>query len=220
VRAVVGQSLRGGLPVTDERRLCVTVRYVDQVRRGTPEDGTPIAVTPWTRPNGSSPAAVRAEPGGAFLQEGQEVLSAFGGLLSTLRLDATHIWAVANDLQPALPDLVAIPVVAAQVRGAAAPKLDWEDSEPGRFSAEMNGNERSSSPSPRGARLLRIDFTVDSASRCRRPPPQRRPSPNAAPLARHRRLPASLAAAGLMYKIGASRPLADLRTSLSRERMG
>lgn len=76
---------------------------------------------------------------GAFLQGGEEVLAALTRVLADLGLEAEHIWAVEHTyliFNRRFQSLVAIPVFATEVREQGAPRLDWEHSEYGWFSAE------------------------------------------------------------------------------------
>jgi hypothetical protein len=76
---------------------------------------------------------------GLFLQDGEDVGSALQRLLVDLGLETVHIWAVEHTyliFNRRFHSLVAIPVFAAEVREQAAPRLDWEHSEHGWFSAE------------------------------------------------------------------------------------
>jgi ADP-ribose pyrophosphatase YjhB (NUDIX family) len=76
---------------------------------------------------------------GAFLRDGEDVVTALRRVLADLALEVEQIWAVEHTyliFNRRFQSLVAIPVFASEVREQAAPRLDWEHSDYGWFSAD------------------------------------------------------------------------------------
>ena len=75
---------------------------------------------------------------GAFLQEGDEIPAALHRPLAELGLEAESIWAVEHVypfFNRRFGDLLLIPVFAAELREQAEPRITWEHSEFGWFTA-------------------------------------------------------------------------------------